>query len=116
MKVRFQADADLKHAIVSATLRREPTIDFRSAPSADLAGRDDMEVLAIAAKEGRVLVSHDSRTMPGHFAEFISNRTSTGVVIASQRLGIAVVVEELLLIWSASDADEWVNRITHLPL
>ena len=116
MKVRFQADADLNHAIVSATLRREPTIDFRSAPSADLAGRDDMEVLAIAAQEGRVLVSHDTRTMPGHFAEFISNNTSTGVVIASQRLGIAVVVEELLLIWSASDADEWVNRITHLPL
>jgi hypothetical protein len=56
MKVRFQADADLKHAIVRATLRREPTIDFRSAASADLAGRDDMEVLAIAAREGRVLV------------------------------------------------------------
>ncbi len=116
MKVRFQADADLKHAIVSATLRREPTIDFRSAPSAHLAGRDDMEVLAIAAQEGRVLVSHDSRTMPSHFAEFISNNTSPGIVIASQRLGIAVVVEELLLIWSASDADEWLNRITHLPL
>lgn len=116
MRVRFQADADLKHAIVSATLRREPTIDFRSALSADLAGCDDMEVLAIAAQGGRVLVSHDSRTMPSHFAEFVSNNTSPGVVIASQRLGIAVVVEELLLIWSASDADEWLNRITHLPL
>ena len=116
MKVRFQADADLKHAIVSATLRREPTIDFRSASSADLAGRDDREVLAIAAQEGRVLVSHDNRTMPSHFAEFISSNTSSGVVIASQRLGIAVVVEELLLIWSSSDAEEWVNRITHLPM
>ena len=49
MKVRFQADADLKHSIVSATLRREPTIDFRSAKSADLAGLDDNEVLALAA-------------------------------------------------------------------
>jgi hypothetical protein len=116
MKVRFQADADLRHAIVRATLRREPTIDFRSAPSADLASRDDMEVLAVAAQEGRVLGSHDSRTMPRHFAEFIANNASVGVVIASQRLGIAVVVEELLLIWSASDANEWVNRISHLPL
>jgi len=116
MKVLFQADADLKHAIVSATLRREPTIDFRSAHSADLAGLDDMEVLAFAEQEGRLLVSHDSRTMPHHFAEFIANNMSPGVVIASQRLGIAVVVEELLLIWSASDADEWVNRIAHLPL
>jgi uncharacterized protein DUF5615 len=64
MKVRFQADADLKHAIVSATLRREPTIDFRTAKSADLAGLDDLEVLALAAQEGGLLVSHDSRTMP----------------------------------------------------
>ena len=63
-----------------------------------------------------MLVSHDNRRIPTHFAEFISNNTSPGVVIASQRLGIGVVVEELLLIWVASDADEWVNRITHLPL
>jgi hypothetical protein len=54
--------------------------------------------------------------MPSHFAEFIANDASPGVVIASQRLSIAAVVEELLLIWSASDADEWVNRIAHLPL
>jgi len=116
MKVRFQADADLKHAIVRATLRREPTIDFQSAKSADLVGLDDMAVLALAARDGRVLVSHDSRTMPSDFAEFISKNTSPGVVIASQRLSVAVVVEELLLIWSASDADDWVNRIAHLPL
>lgn len=99
MKVRFQADADLKHSIVGATLHREPTIDFRSAKSADLAGLDDNEVPALAAQEGRVLVSHDSRTMPSHFAQFISKNTRPGVVIALQRLGIATVVEELLLIW-----------------
>lgn len=31
MKVRFQADADLKHAIVSTTLCREPMVDFQTA-------------------------------------------------------------------------------------
>ena len=116
MKVRFQADADLKHAIVSATLRREPMIEFQNAVAAGLAGRHDVEVFTIAAREGCVLVSHDNRTMPGHFAEFIANNASPGVIIASQRLAIGVVVEELLLIWSASEASEWVNRITHLPL
>lgn len=80
MKVRFQADADLKHAIVNATLRREPTLDFQTAAAADLAGRDDSEVLAIAARDGRVLVSHDHRTMPSHFGEFTSKNASPGVV------------------------------------
>src|SRR5712692_8613534 len=104
MTVRFQADADLKHAIVNATLRREPMIDFQTAVSSGLANRDDNEVLAIAARDGRVLVSHDHRTMPTHFGEFIRNNKSPGVVIASQRLPISVVVEELLLIWFASDS------------
>jgi hypothetical protein len=116
MKVRFQADADLKHAIVTATLRREPMIDFQTAISADLAGRDDLEVLGIAAREGRLLLTHDKRTMPTQFARFIAGNASPGVVIALQRLSIEVVVEEILLIWFASDSDEWINRIAHLPL
>ena len=29
---------------------------------------------------------------------------------------IEVVIEELLIIWSASSAEEWVDRIAKLPL
>lgn len=116
MKVRFQADADLKHAIVTALLRREPTIDFQTAEAAGLAGLADGQVLAIAARDGRVLVSQDYRTMPSHFGEFLRSNTSPGVLLASQGLPITVVVDELLLVWHASDSDEWVNRIVYLPL
>jgi len=38
MKARFQADADLKHAIVNGILRREPMIDLQTATAAGLAG------------------------------------------------------------------------------
>jgi hypothetical protein len=58
-KIRFQADADLKQAIVTGTIRREPNIDFQSAYAAGLEGKLDREVLAIAAEDGRVLVTHD---------------------------------------------------------
>jgi len=68
MNIRFQADADLDQTIVAAVLRREPGIDFQTASVAGLAGRSDIEVLSIAAREGRLLVSHDGRTMPRHFA------------------------------------------------
>jgi len=43
MPVRFQADADLNQIIVSAVLRREPAIDFRTATAARLAGLEDLE-------------------------------------------------------------------------
>lgn len=41
MKVRFQADADLNHVIVKATLRREPGVDFQTAQVANLVGLSD---------------------------------------------------------------------------
>src|SRR2546427_3710509 len=60
--VRFLADASLRHAIVSGCLRREPAIDFLSAHLAKLEGIPDPDVLAIAAEQGRILVTHDFRT------------------------------------------------------
>ena len=117
MKVRFQADADFNHIIIKAALRREPTIDFQTAESANLVGLHDLEVLATAAKSGRVLLTHDRKTMPKHFAEFITSEISSGVIIAPQRTAVrAKVVEDLILIWAASEASEWVNRIQSLPL
>lgn len=77
MKVRFQADADLNQIILLATIRREPEIDFQTAAASDFQGLEDPEVLARAAKDGRVLVTHDRKTMPRHFANFITQRTSS---------------------------------------
>lgn len=117
MKVRFQADADLNQTIVRATLRREPTIDFQTAQAANLSGLGDEEVLAIAGREGRLLVTHDRKTIPYHFADLITtSQISSGVLIVPQKLSIARVVDDLLLIWTATDAEEWTNQIRSLPL
>lgn len=116
MNIRFQADADLNQAIVTGVLRREPKISFQTALAAGLEGVKDPEVLAISSQQGRILVSHDRRTMPLEFAEFIVNFRSAGVIIVSRRLSIEAVIEELLLIWSASTAEEWIDRIAKLPL
>src|SRR5262245_29432854 len=116
MRIRFQADADLRIAIIKAIVRREPGLDFQSARAADLFGLSDAEVLAAAAREGRLLVSHDRRTMPHHFSTFIETKSSPGLLIIPQGIAIAVAVEELLLIWLASEPEEWVDRICYLPL
>ena len=117
MKIRFQADADLNQIIVKAILRREPTLDFQTAQSAKLSGLVDEDVLALAtAQGGRILVTHDRKTIPHHFAEFITMQTSPGVLIVPQKLPVASVVEDLILIWAASEPEEWINRIRSLPL
>ena len=71
MNIRFQADADLNQIVVKATLRLEPSIDFQTAQAAGLIGLRDPDVLRLAAEQGRILVSHDRKTMPTHFGQFI---------------------------------------------
>ena len=109
--IRFQADADLNGHILRAIRRREPGIDFKSADAAQLRGVPDPEVLARAADENRILVTHDMRTMPKHFATYLQTHTSPGVFIVPQSLPIATAADELILIWAASEAEEWTDRI-----
>ena len=116
MKVRFQADADLNQTIVLALLRREPGANFQTAATARLAALPDGAVLALAADEGRLLVTHDQSTMPEHFARFIAARDSPGLLVVPQHFAPSLVAEELLSIWVLTGADEWVNRIAYLPL
>jgi hypothetical protein len=73
-------------------------------------------VLARAAQENRILVTHDRRTMPRHFANFIRHHTSPGVFVIGQQVSGRVAIEELLLVWAASESAEWKNLIVELPL
>ncbi len=116
MTIRYQADADLNQTIVTGVLRREPKINFQTALAAGLEGVKDADVLMIAATQKRILVSHDRKTMSSEFAEFIESNQSSGVIIVSRKLSIEATIEELLLIWAASSAEEWINRIAKLPL
>ena len=90
MRPRFQADADFNHKIVVGLRRRELSVDFLSAREGGVVGVPDPDVLAIAAGAGRALVSQD--------------------------LDIGAAIEELLLIWVATDAEEWVGRVGFVPV
>ncbi len=116
MKVRYQADADLNDDIVTGVRRRAPEMDFQTAYEALLEGLEDPDVLALAAESGRILVTHDRRTMPTHFGKFIESRRSPGLFIVSQHTDLLHVIEELILIWAASEAEEYINSTRTLPL
>jgi len=117
MKVRFQADADLDGRVLRGFRRVAPEIDVRSAADARLAGVPDTEVLRRAAEQGRVLISQDRRTMPAYFRRYTSvGLQSPGLILLREGVSIAAAIEELVLIWSASEAEEWINRLLWIPL
>jgi len=91
-------------------------MDFLSANEAKLERIPDPDVLAIAAEQNRILVTHDRQTMPLHFGEFLmAERSGPGVFLVNQHTPIGEVIDALVLIWAASDADEWKNRIVNIP-
>ena len=114
--IRFLADADVKQDIVNGLRRLEPTIDIIGAHRGEIIGLPDPGVLAAAAAMGRVLISHDRRTMPGHFGRFIAHNESPGLIIVPQKLPIRITLDQLLLMWAAMTAEEIRNVIYSLPL
>lgn len=60
------ADENLKQQIVNGLRRRLVDVDIVTIRQAGLAGTPDPGVLAWAAEQGRVVITHDTRTMARH--------------------------------------------------
>jgi hypothetical protein len=116
LSIRFQADADLKHAIVKAVRQTEAGIDFASAADSNLEGVTDPELLERAVAEDRILVTHDRRTMLAHFrARLEAGKPSPGLFVVSQGAPLGPVVSAIVLVWAASELSEWQGQVHHLP-
>jgi hypothetical protein len=74
----------------------------------------DPDVLVLAANLNRVLVSHDFKTMPGHFYEFIEHRESPGVILIPQLWPSGLAIERLRITWGCLDRERFHNQITYL--
>lgn len=62
------------------------------------------------------LVTHGRQTMLRHFARFVETETSPGIILVTQQLDIGRAIEDLLLIWAASESEEWQNKAGYVPI
>jgi hypothetical protein len=116
-RARFLADENFDYVIVRGLCLQQPHVDILTAPQAGILGFPDPAVLAFAAEQDRILLSHDKRTMPYHFAMFLAGgNQSPGVMLVSRKVTIGQAIEALLLVWEASSHEEWRNQVTRLPL
>jgi hypothetical protein len=115
--MKFAADENFDNRILRGLFRRQPDLDIVRVQDTEVAGVDDPPLLEWAAAEGRILLTHDEKTIPRHAYERMGEGGSVaGVIVASDSLPISVVIEDLLLIVSCSSAAEWVNQVQRLPL
>jgi predicted nuclease of predicted toxin-antitoxin system len=114
---RFLADHDLNEAIIDGVVRREPAVEIIRAREVGLAGRPDEEVLEYAAHHGLIVVSHDVNTMPAHAAlRLTAHLPFPGLLMIRQSLPLGTSIDQMLKVWSASEAEEWAGLVAFLPL
>ena len=113
---RFLADHDLNEHIVTGVLRREPAVEFLRLRELGLNQQPDSVVLDYAAEHGLLVVSHDVNTMPAEaFARLSDGESLPGLFMVHQSAPIGRVIDNLVLIWSASEAEEWRDLVVFLP-
>ena len=79
-------------------------------------GSDDPAILLWCEREGRLLVSEDKSTMPGHLASHLSaGHHHPGIFIPKPRSTLPQLVDFLAAAAYGSDPAEWQDRIAFIP-
>jgi len=115
--VRYLFDEDFNGRIVIGVRRRVPTLDTVTVPEAGLKEAVDPAVLEWAAVEGRVVVSHDHKTMRAYAEErLMAGLPMAGLILVRQDYPLGQAIDDLVLIGETTTAEEWQGKIVFLPL
>jgi hypothetical protein len=111
------ADEDFNNNILRGLLRRKPELDIVRVQDAGLSGADDPAVLDWAAREGRVLLTHDVSTMTRYAYERVrAGRSMPGVFEVGRAIPIGRAIDDILLLAECSLENEWEGQVRYLPL
>lgn len=113
---RFLADQDLNDHIIAGVQRQEPALEFIRLRDIGMALRTEAEVLAYAQEAGLLVVSHDVNTMSAAaYARLAKSESFTGLLLIQQTLSVRAAIDSIVLVWSASDLEDWKNQVVFLP-
>ena len=115
--LRFAADENFNNNIIRGLLRRSPDLDIIRIQDAGLSGADDPTVLEWAAKEERILLTHDVSTITRYAYERVqADKSMPGVFEVSRSVSIEIVITDILLLAECSEEHEWEGQVLYLPL
>jgi predicted nuclease of predicted toxin-antitoxin system len=113
----FLADENYNNQIVRALVRRHPELDLVRVQDVGLTSADDPTVLAWAAEQGRLVLTHDVQTMIDFAYERVRDGEGMpGLVVVRRYLSHKAVIEDILILAFCSHVGEWENQVIHLPL
>ncbi|MAT95955.1 MAG: hypothetical protein CL608_02210 [Anaerolineaceae bacterium] len=116
--ITFIADEDFDNRILRGLIRYHSSLDIIRVQDVGLSGADDPHILSWAAREERILLTHDFKTMPQHVADALaSGQNIAGVIVVPQSMPIGEAIQDILLLaehCSPEEMQDWM--IVYLPL
>ena len=115
--VRYLFDEDFNGRIVRGVRRRLSSLDTITVQEAGLRDAPDSAVLEWAAAEGRVVISHDHRTMRAYAEERMKAALPmVGLILVRQEYSLGQAIDDLVPIGEITTAEEWQGKIVFFPL
>jgi hypothetical protein len=86
-------------------------------PSAPGLGTPDQAILRWCEEYSFSLVTNNRESMPVHLREHLAARRHVpGIFTLNRNMSIVETADELILIWRASAAEEYIDQLLYLPL
>ena len=115
--LRLVSDEDFNGDVVRGLLKRQPDLDVVRVQDVGLRSADDPTILAWAAAEGRIVLTHDRATMPKYAYERVrSGERMPGMIVIRNKPPFALMIDEILMAAICSSMAEWEDRVEFLPL
>jgi predicted nuclease of predicted toxin-antitoxin system len=115
--LKLVADENLDNRILLGLLLRRPDLDIKRVQDVGLSGSEDPVILEWAAHEGRILVTHDKRTMADFAYERVqAGQPMPGVFAIKPKSRVGMVIDDILTLVELSDQGEWDNLVCYVPL
>lgn len=115
--LRYVSDENFDNFLVRRLLRQFPNLDLVRVQDVGLLHADDETILEWAASENRIVLTHDLKTIP----DFVYKRINQilmmpGVFAVPTEASRNDIFDNLIMIVSCSEPEEWANQIVYLPL
>jgi predicted nuclease of predicted toxin-antitoxin system len=111
------SDENFNGDIVRGLFLRQPHLDLIRVQDVGLQEVDDPAILAWAAVNGCILLTHDRATMPDFaYARLMRGESMAGMFVVNDRMPIRQAIDELLLLIDCSDQSKWSRTVLYLPL
>ncbi|MGH9754337.1 MAG: DUF5615 family PIN-like protein [Blastocatellia bacterium] len=86
-------------------------------PSAPALSTPDQEILLWCEERRFSLVTNNRESMPVHLREHLAaGRHVPGIFTLNPNMTMGETADELVLIWGASEAEEYADQLNYLPL